>query len=107
MGNMDSAIASVNRTHRVIALAACVALVAGFAATSLTATLRKSATFDEPLHATAAWVLTRQGDFRVNPEDPCLWHYWAALPNGRDAMKFNPADKFFKELPKQMVYHWP
>ena len=33
------------------------------------------------------WLQVHQRDFRVDPEDPPLWKYWAALPTGRDDVK--------------------
>ena len=38
---------------------------------------------DEPLHAIAGWLQIHEKDFRVDPEDPPLWKYWAALPTRR------------------------
>src|SRR4051812_16369567 len=65
-----------------------------FAAMSYTAVLKKSATADEPLHALAAYVCTFYGDFRLNPDHPPLWGYWAMLPQLRSSLKidFDSAD---------------
>jgi hypothetical protein len=62
------------------ALATIVALLVLFGTLAYTASLRKNATFDETLHAPAAWVHLVQGEFRVNPEHPVLWKYYCALP---------------------------
>src|SRR5438552_8218981 len=59
----------------------CAGLLVLFAAQSFLAVRTKSPTYDEPLHAAAAWMSLREGDFRVNTEDPILWKYWAALPD--------------------------
>ena len=59
--------------------ALCSAGLLLFAAMSYTAVRQKSATADEPLHALAAYVRTFYGDFRLNPDHPPLWGYWAML----------------------------
>jgi type IV secretory pathway TrbD component len=57
-----------------------VALLFLFSLISLTATLQKSLTFDEPLHIYAGYSYLRWRDFRVNPEHPPLAKVLAALP---------------------------
>jgi 4-amino-4-deoxy-L-arabinose transferase-like glycosyltransferase len=59
----------------------CLGLLAMFAFQAFFAVRSKSPTYDEPLHAAAAWMALTQGDFRINTEDPLLWKYWAALPD--------------------------
>src|SRR4051812_33941405 len=58
----------------------CGGLLALFGALCYSAALTKNATFDENVHLPAGWVHLRYGDFRVNPEHPPLWKYWAGLP---------------------------
>jgi len=70
-----------------LVVAACAALLAGFALVSWLAVREKNATYDEPLHSVAAWTLSNRHDFRINPEDPCLWQYWAALPQSAQALR--------------------
>jgi hypothetical protein len=53
---------------------------------AVSAIRHKSATFDEPMHALGAHLRWHFGDFRVNPEDPPLWHYLAVLGTPRDAL---------------------
>ena len=36
---------------------------------------------DEPLHAASAYVSTFDSEYRIDPEDPPLWKYWAMLPH--------------------------
>jgi hypothetical protein len=67
--------------------AACAGLLGLFAAVSWLAVREKSATYDEPLHAVSAWTLANRHDFRIDPEDPPLWQYWAALPQPSDALR--------------------
>ncbi|MGB7158170.1 MAG: hypothetical protein WBD40_08900, partial [Tepidisphaeraceae bacterium] len=64
----------------------CAALLAGFALVAFAAVARKSATVDETTHTVAAWSHLKQGDFRVNPEDPPLWKFTAARPNAAVAL---------------------
>src|SRR5215475_11787082 len=47
---------------------------------SATAALRKSPTYDEPVHLFAGYSYLKWGDFRVNPEHPPLAKILAALP---------------------------
>lgn len=61
----------------------CAALLIAFALLAWSAVIGKSATGDEPLHAVSAYTSTFLGDFRVDPEDPPLWKYWAMLPHHR------------------------
>jgi len=61
---------------------ACAALILIFALLSWFATASKSPTHDEPQHALGGWLGLRYHDYRINAEDPPLWGYWAALPNG-------------------------
>ena len=61
-------------------LLACAMMLAAFAVLSYRAAATKSVTYDETLHAPAAYTHLRYFDFRANPEHPPLWKYWAALP---------------------------
>ncbi|MEA2710151.1 MAG: hypothetical protein QOF78_2752, partial [Phycisphaerales bacterium] len=70
---------------------ACSLLLALFGAVAFAAARGKSATYDEPLHVLAAWEQWHRGDFRLDPENPPLWKYWAALPNGHDAIAQPPS----------------
>jgi hypothetical protein len=72
---------------RLIALGCCGLLVVAYGVISYSAVITKSATYDEPLHAVGAWTHLRFGDFRMNFEDPPLWKYIAAIPNGRNAIR--------------------
>jgi hypothetical protein len=80
------AVALTRRRKRLTA-----ALVAGallvYAALAWLSVTSKSPTYDEPLHAVAGWLQIHQRDFRVDPEDPPLWKYWAALPTRRSDIK--------------------
>jgi len=83
------------------------ALVVLFAMVSASAVHDKSPAYDESAHAFDAWMMTRHGEYRIAPEDPPLWHYWAALPNGRDALAVNFSDESWKSLGTRWPAHWP
>ena len=88
------------------AVVGCAALLAVFAFVAWLAVSSKSPTYDEPLHAVGAWLHLHERDFRVNPEDPPLWHYWAALPNGRGAMNPRMDDERFKIVTDDIFREW-
>jgi hypothetical protein len=75
------------RQHAGATMTACAALLILFAILSFSAVLTKSATYDEPLHIAGAYIHRAAGDFRINPEDPALFGYWAALPHPSGALK--------------------
>jgi hypothetical protein len=64
----------------------CAVLLAFFGIISLTASSRKNATVDEPLHFVAGFVHRTRADFRMDPEDPPLFSYLAVIPFTSDAM---------------------
>jgi hypothetical protein len=53
---------------------------------AVTAARGKSPTFDEPLHALGAHLRWHFSDFRINPEDPPLWHYLAVIGTPSDGL---------------------
>lgn len=81
-------------------------LLALFATLAWVAVRSKSPTYDEPLHAVGAWLHLHHADFRVNPEDPPLWHYWAALPNGPDALNPRMDEILFKRVADDIFREW-
>jgi hypothetical protein len=84
----------------------CAALLMIFALLAWLSVRGKCATYDEPLHVTAAWELARHHDFRVNPEDPCLWQYWAALPQSESALRPDRGP-LWQAIPSDIKWHWP
>src|SRR5438034_11565576 len=76
----------------------CIALAFGSGAISYLAAHTKSATIDEPLHLGAAAAQTWLGDFRVNPEDPPLWKYWAMLPHRRGELALDAQSPLWNSL---------
>lgn len=88
------------------ALFICIAAVIGYACLAWIAVQTKSPTYDEPLHAVGAWMHLHRMDFRVNPEDPPLWHYWAALPNGPDALKPEAHEQALIETGQDVFNEW-
>ncbi len=65
----------LKRDHLVV-----IALLATFAAMAVTSMLRKSATFDEPLHLAAGYAYWTQNEYRFSTENGNLAQRWAALP---------------------------
>jgi len=66
----------------------------------------KSSTYDEPMHSLGAWVHWHHGDWRINYEDPPLWQYWAALPNGVNAIKADFDSSKWKLMASQWEQQW-
>jgi len=99
--------ADVMPTQRgnVIAGAICALMLILFAVLAWSACTKKCATADEPLHAGAGWMHWRYGDYRVDPEDPPLFEYWAMLVQGRDALKVDLDDPLWKRLPVNWQEH--
>jgi hypothetical protein len=85
----------------------CTLLLAAFAVLSHFAVISKSPVYDEPLHAFSAWVQVHHADFRINPEDPPLWKYFAAIPNGASALHFPHLEKFIQKQISVVVWEWP
>lgn len=79
-GHDISADAPRQKRRSIIAALACIGLVAIFTINAWLAVSTKSATFDETAHAPAAYTHLRYNDFRMNPEHPPLWKFYAAIP---------------------------
>jgi hypothetical protein len=90
------------RGSNAVGLCLCAGLLIIFAVTGSTAWLGKSATFDEPLHLTGAWIQTHYGDFRCNPEDPPLWKYYIAVGTKADALPVIRNVTWWKDMLRQM-----
>ncbi|MGH7176186.1 MAG: hypothetical protein ACREJC_02290, partial [Tepidisphaeraceae bacterium] len=93
------------RTAGLCALA-CSLLLAAFAVISLSAALTKSATIDEPLCGTAAYVNWFLGDYHNDPDNPPLWKYWAMLPYRSTILKFDPSDPVWQRSLTDSNYTW-
>jgi 4-amino-4-deoxy-L-arabinose transferase-like glycosyltransferase len=85
----------------------CAALLVLFGLLAYFAVLSKSPTYDEPLHTLAAYLQTREGDFRLDPEDPPLWKYWAAIPNAPRSERFPTHTREFREVADDIYHEWP
>jgi hypothetical protein len=90
-----------------IVVAAVAALIVMFVALALWGARHRSATYDEPMHAVAAYVLTRHADFRANAEDPNLWQRWATLAVPHDALKLNFDDPRWRNVFDDEFQRWP
>jgi hypothetical protein len=84
----------------------CVGFLALFSLLSWWSVQGKNATYDEVLHAPGAWVQARYRDFRVNPEDPPLWHYWAALPHWLAPPIVDTNTASWRTMPQDVMQQW-
>jgi hypothetical protein len=91
---------------RGVALWICALLLMGFSAMAWLAIQTKSPAYDEPYHAVSAWVQLHQHDYRLDNEDPPLWQYWAALPNGPHALAVDFDGPMWRSLPASVVRQW-
>jgi hypothetical protein len=89
-----------------VAAAVCVGLLILFTCVAWRAVRTKSPAFDEPYHALSAWTSLRYFDYRIDSEDPPLWKYWAALPNGKGALSADFSADSWTHQPKQMQLQW-
>lgn len=96
------------RVIRWTCAAGIVALLAGFVIVAYSAVLGKSATYDEPLHAVAGFVRRTTGDFRLDPEDPALFGYWAAIPHSSNALQIDMNSRNWSGIVyNTSMYQWP
>ncbi|MGF1634298.1 MAG: hypothetical protein ACFCVE_10655 [Phycisphaerae bacterium] len=82
------------------------ALVLAYYVIAWAGALDKSSTFDEPMHTLGAWVHKHTGDRRINFEDPPLFHFWAALPQGPDAVPANFDDPAWARTLQDIAFQW-
>src|SRR5438094_421225 len=85
----------------------CALLLLTFTSLAWMAARAKSPTYDEPLHAVGGWLHLHDHDFRVNPEDPPLWQYWLALPNGRGALHADTNSAAYRAALADVNLQWP
>src|SRR5262245_10155180 len=78
-----------------ICLAGCALMLSIFAVLAWTSVQTKSPVVDEPLDVLGSVATTNLGDFRVNYEDPPLWHYWAAIPQGDVTADLNQTSEWW------------
>jgi 4-amino-4-deoxy-L-arabinose transferase-like glycosyltransferase len=76
----------------------CAGLIVLFAYLSYRAILTKSATLDEPLHVASAYAATYLHDYRLDPENPPLWKYWAMLPVRRGVLPIDETEPRWQHL---------
>jgi 4-amino-4-deoxy-L-arabinose transferase-like glycosyltransferase len=94
--------------HRrdLISLLIIALLLASFATLAYSAARTKSATADEPLHALGAYVRLFHGDFRLDPEDPPLFGYWAMIAHDGRTLKLDLESPAFKDVLSYMWRYW-
>jgi hypothetical protein len=101
--NRDASAPPVRPLPVAAAVAGVAVLLALFAVVAWTASSTKCMTLDEPMHALGGWLWTHERDFRFDPEDPPLWGYWMAFPNGRDALRVDLHDPSWHAIAET---HW-
>jgi 4-amino-4-deoxy-L-arabinose transferase-like glycosyltransferase len=104
-GACRATLASVSRRD-IFALAIVALLLAMFATLSYSAARTKNATADEPLHAVGAYLRLFHNDFRLDPEDPPLFGYWAMLPHDGNTLKLDLQSPEFANILSYMWRHW-
>jgi hypothetical protein len=76
--------------HNALALIVCGILLTTYAVTSWLAWRTKGITFDEPLHLVGAVLQTREGNFRIDPENPPFWKDYFILGNPASNLQLVP-----------------
>jgi hypothetical protein len=82
-----------------LAISVCAALLVAFATLSWMSWREKGITVDEPVHFVSAWLMTRDGDFRSEPEGPPFWKYLLMLPQAGADLKLDRETLNTKILP--------
>jgi hypothetical protein len=88
-------------------LGICAAMLVVFATLSYSASLQKSATYDEPLHVLGGFLHRHYKDFRVNPEDPALFGWLVSLPNPKDALRVDLKSLAYEQILTEVGNQWP
>ena len=70
----------------------CAALLLVSGVLSYRAALDEAPTFDEPLHATAGYLIRWMGDYRVDVEDPALFTLLSTLPQNKSDLHIDSSD---------------
>jgi hypothetical protein len=91
---------------RTWALLACTTLLLAFATLAWLAASTKSPTYDEPYHALSAWTQLHRFDYRMDAEDPPLWKFLVALPNGSHALHANFDSPEWTQQPQKQWLQW-
>lgn len=83
-----------------------VGLLVLYAVMARVASLRTSATYDEPLHLVSAYVIRHAGDFRMNPEDPPLFQRWVGLALPGEALAPDYGAPEWGDVRQYLPAHW-
>jgi hypothetical protein len=67
-------------------------------ATAWMAVRGKSATADESSHAAIGWLMLWKHDFRISPDVPPLWEYWAGLGMGPNGMHIDESAPLYRTI---------
>lgn len=66
----------------------------------------KSPTWDEPLHMFGTWAILNTNDFRIDPENPALWHRLQAPFVRSTDFTLAPDDPDWKIIPDQPMHEY-
>jgi hypothetical protein len=80
----------IPRRHRWLGITVCAVLLTLFFAFGYRSVQVHSPTIDEPVHSSSGYFIRFDRDFRVDPEHPPLWKYWAMLPNRHSDLRSEP-----------------
>ncbi|HQY87358.1 MAG TPA: hypothetical protein PK402_01785 [Tepidisphaeraceae bacterium] len=88
-----------NPERRWLAIGLIVLLGVIHSVISYTSLSTKSPTYDESLHAMGGYLVRFHNDFRIDPEDPALWHRIHALAAKRDEVAIHQDSMMWKTVP--------
>lgn len=84
----------------------CGTMLSAFAGVAWLAIATKSPVYDEPMHTAAAWQEAFNRDYRVDPEDPPLWKYVAAIPMIGRSIDGNTDSSLWGRIPQDPHLKW-
>ncbi len=93
-----------SRSRLFLFLLATIAIAHGIIAYASART--KSPTWDEPLHMFGTWAILNTNDFRIDPENPALWHRLQAPFVRTSDFTLPPDDPDWKLIPDQPMHEY-
>ncbi len=88
------------------AIALILIIAAAFGLIAIAVQWNTAPTSDEPLHLVAAYTIRHTGDYRLNPEDPCLWERWVSLALNESDLQPDYQSAGFAEVLDDTMSHW-
>src|SRR5262245_41985455 len=84
----------------------CGALLLVSAVLSYSAALTESSTIDEPIHSLGGYMSRWMDDYRVDIENPPLFHLITTLPQQSSDLKVNPQDPALRAILDNYDNEW-